>query len=201
MWWHLYSMHRTFNVTSDATFIDYDYNKQQPYSVLLVLTECLQMYMKYHVNSQQYILLQSAISKQQTYPTHTHTHLTHFTTTNNNCTTFICTEQHWKVILTVTYCLQSADSQHSHYYCWPINTLTAVHYTNSTTFVSPSAELKLFVLLLHWTLRYMQNILLLLSNVTEYLSHSCFNALKKNSSKHCAVGCCYCCCFPLRIFH
>ena len=71
-----------------------------------------------------------------------HTYLTHFTTTNNNCTTFISTEQYWKVILTVTYCLQSADSQHSHCCCWPTNTLTSVHYTNSTTFVSPSAELK-----------------------------------------------------------
>ena len=60
---------------------------------------------------------------------------------------------HYKLILTA-YCLQSADSQHSHCCCCPTNTLTAVHHTNSTTFVSPSAELKLFVLVLHWTLRY-----------------------------------------------
>jgi len=131
-----------------------------------------------------HIVTHSAISKQQTYPTHTH--LTHFTLNNNNCTTFICTEQHWKVILTVTYCLQSADSQHSHCCCWPTNTLTAVHYTNSTTFVSPSAELKLFVLLLHWTLWYQQNFLLLFREVTGCLSYSCFNALKINISKHCA---------------
>jgi hypothetical protein len=78
-------------------------------------------------------------------------HLTHLITTNNNCTTFISTKQHWKVILT-GYCLQSTDSQHSHYCSLPINRMTGVHYTNSMTFVSPSCELNPFVLMLHWKL-------------------------------------------------
>jgi len=152
------------------------------HSVLLVLTKCLHMYMQYHVNCQQSILLHT-VRYQTNKPI---LHLTHFTTTNINFTTFICTKEHWKIILTA-YCLESADSQHSHCCCCPTNTLTAVHYTYSTTFVSPSAELKLFVLLLHWTLRYQQNILLLLTEVTECLSHCCFRACKGKGNKHCAA--------------
>ena len=103
------------------------------HSVLLVLTKCVQLYVKYHVNCQQYILLHSVISKQQTYPTLN----THYHNQQQLCTTFICTEGHWKSILTA-YCLQSADSQHSHCCCcWPTKTLTAFHCTNSITFVSP----------------------------------------------------------------
>jgi len=94
----------------------------------------------------------SAISKQQTYPTLNT--LYHYQ--QQLCTTFICTEEHWKVILTVCF-LQSSDSQHSHCYCWPTDILTAVHCTNSTIFVSPLHEFKLFVLLLYGTLRYQQN--------------------------------------------
>jgi len=143
-WYSTVCMYRT----AGTAFIDCDYNKQQPYTVYCWcwpnVYRCIYNIML-TVNSTYCYTVRYQNNK----PT---PHLTHFTTTNNNCTTFICTEQHWKVILTVTYCLQSADSQHSHCCCWPTNTLTAVHYTNNTTFVSPSAEIKFFVLLLHWTL-------------------------------------------------
>ena len=140
-------------------------------------------------------------------------HLAYCTTTNTNCTTFICTKEHRKVILTAyclqsadsqhshcccchtntltavhytiltAYCLQSADSQHSHCCCCPTNTLTAVHYTNSTTFVSPSAQFQLFVLLLCWTLRYQQNSL----QITGCLSQSCFGDCKGRRNTHCGT--------------
>ena len=53
--------------------------------------------------------------------------------------------------------------------------------------MSPSRELKVFVLLLYGTLRYQQNILLLFRHVTECLSHSCFNTRKGNNNTHSAV--------------
>ena len=148
-----------------------------------MLTKCLQMYMQYHVNTQQCILLHT-MRYQNNKPI---VHLTHFTTTNNNCTTFICTEEHWKIILTAYCLLQSTDSQHSHCCCCPTNTLTAVHYINSTTFVSPLAEPKPFVLLLHWTLQYQQNVLLLVRQVTECLSYCCFSVCKGRRNTQSAV--------------
>jgi hypothetical protein len=125
--------------TAGTTFIDCDYNKQH-------ITQCT-------VGADQMFTDVYAISCQHT-TVHTVTvpyqnnkpilHLTHFITTNNNCTISICTKQHWKVILTA-YCLQSTDSQHSHCCSWPNNWLIAVHYTNTTTFVSQSRELKSFL--------------------------------------------------------
>ena len=137
------------------------------------LTQCTVGVVQYHVNAQQSILLHT-VTYQNNKPIQ---HLTHFPTTNNNCTTFICTKEHWKAILTA-YCLQSADSQHSHCCCWPTNTLTAVHYTNSTTFVTISwaQALGAAVALNTW---YQQNILLLFRQVTECLSYCCFNALSE----------------------
>ena len=101
-------------------------------------------------------------------------------------TIFITIIEHWTVISTA-YCLQFADSQHSHCCCCPTNTLTAVHYTNSTTFVLTSCDLKLLVLLLHEMLQYEQNFLLKLREVTGCSWHSCVNACKRNSSTHCGT--------------
>jgi len=66
----------------------------------------------------------SAISKQQTYATLN----TLYHKKQQLCTTFICTEEQWKVILTAC-CLYPADSQHSHCSCSPTKTLTTAYYT------------------------------------------------------------------------
>ena len=95
-----------------------------------------------------HIVTHSAISNQQTYP-----HVTKFTTTNSNSVQHSSvlknTESYFNCILfTVrwqpTFPLLLLPHQHTHC-CSP---------QNNTAFVSPSAELKLFVLLLNWTLRY-----------------------------------------------
>ena len=86
--------------TAGTAFIDCDYNKQQHYSVLLVLTECWQKYM------QQYILLHSAISKQQTYPTLNSTYC--YTQYNIKTTNLSYTQQY--ILLHSTISKQQTNS-------------------------------------------------------------------------------------------
>jgi len=85
--------------------------------------------------STEHIVTHSAISNQQTYPSPN----TLYHNQQSLCTTFICAEEHWKVILTA-YSLQSADSQHTHCCCCPTNILTAVHYTILTAYCLQSAN-------------------------------------------------------------
>ena len=60
------------------------------------------------------IVTYSVISIQQTYPTLN----TLYHNRQQLCSTFICTEEHWKLILTA-YCLHSTDIQHND--CYSLN--------------------------------------------------------------------------------
>ena len=150
-----------------------------------------------HQNSTVHIVTHSAISKQQTYTTL----ITHYHNQQQLCTTFISTKENWKVILTA-YCLQSADSQHSHCFCRPTNTLTAVRCTKSTIITSRSHELKCFVLLLYGTLHYQQTSALIKGGNWMFII-LLLQCCKANSNTHCGTQwhCCYCCCHSLRLIY